>query len=109
MKSGSFQRFIDSKGNDAVKALFAKGHGGAAEHLYRDYVVELDHIPADVPAPYMTTAKTRTEKLKEKIKSPAFETYRKEKKRALYIEMMAARSCRRQAENAGYAGPLYGS
>ena len=31
MKSPSFQSFIDSKGNDAVKEMFAKGHGGEAE------------------------------------------------------------------------------
>ena len=91
-KSATFKQFVEEKGPE-LKTLIMKGHGGAAEHLYRDYVAELDHIPADVPASYMTTAKTRTEKLKEKIKSPAFETYSKEKKRALYIEMMAARSC----------------
>lgn len=90
-KCETFKKFVKERG-DSLKDLALKGHGGEAEHMFRDYVAGLDKIPDDVPPQYMPTARQRTEALQEKIKSEEFRSLSKEKQQALYIELLSARA-----------------
>ena len=83
----SFQDYVKNNPEAATKAALS-GHGGALEEGYRDYIKNLDHIPAGVPTPFLPDAKTRTEILQKKIKA----TNDPEKRYQLYKELMATRA-----------------
>ena len=87
----TFQAFVRDRG-ESLKQIMLKGHGGLAEHMFRDYVAGLDKMPDDVPFQYMPTAKQRTETLQQKIGSEAFKTLSKDKQQEIYFELLAARS-----------------
>ena len=91
-KNATFRKFVEEKG-DELKKKMASGHGGEAEHMFRDYVNELEHIPEDVPQAYMPSAEMRIEHLQKKIKSDGFDSLSPEKQQETYIELLAARSC----------------
>ena len=88
----TFREFVNEKG-DEFKKKIGSGHGGAAEHMFRDYVTEKDHLPLDVPQQYMPTAEKRIEAMQKKIKDNSFEGLTEEQKQEKYIELLAARSC----------------
>ena len=78
----SFKKFVDVKGPE-LKQTIGTGHGGAAEQMFQDYLLTLDHMPTDVPAAYMPTGLNRTEILMNKLRSnPTPE---------LYAELLATR------------------
>lgn len=64
--NAAFKSFVASNA-DAVKTAALSGHGGLVEDKFKEYILNLDHIPEGVPDKYMPTALERTEKLKEKI------------------------------------------
>lgn len=88
----AFREFVNEKG-DEFKKKITSGHGGAAEHMFRDYVTEKDHLPADVPPQYAPTAGKRIEAVQKKIGDSSFERLSEEKKQEQYIELLAARAC----------------
>ena len=91
-KNKTFREFVNEKGDEFKKKIGA-GHGGAAEHMFRDYVTEKDHLPEDVPQQYAPTAGKRIEAIQKKIKDDKFANLSEEKQQEYYIELMAARSC----------------
>lgn len=86
--SKTFQEFVQKKGTELKASLTGRSHGGAAEDLYKDYVLQLDALPADVPSFYMPQALERTEVLQKKLKATADPAQRKK----LLNEIMATRS-----------------
>ena len=86
--SATFQSFVQEKGTELKAALASgKGHGGAGEDLFKDYVLNLERIPADVPMAYAPEAKERCETLQKQMQSAAdFK-----KRNVIYNELMATR------------------
>lgn len=64
----AFKTFVE-QGGDAVKDAALSGHGGLVEEKFKEFILNLDHIPENIPEKYMPTALERTEKLKSKIAS----------------------------------------
>ena len=90
LKSDTFQRFVNDPSLSAeLRTLAQQGHGGALEDKFKEYVVNLDKLPADLPARYMPTALDRTNALKKKIAAPDFAS--REDAAEIYMELMAAR------------------
>ena len=92
VNSATFQSFVnDPERADALRdaALENRGHGGALEDQYKDYVVNLDALPEDVPERYMPTAFERTEALQKKIRAEGFD--QREDAADVYAELMATR------------------
>ena len=85
-KCETFKTYLSKNPIDAMKAA-TSGHGGALEDAFKDYVKNLDHIPADVPQGYLPTAEERLEVLQKKVKSTTDPKLRAD----LYKEMMATR------------------
>ena len=89
-KSSAFQAFLqDSTRSAAARTAALAGHGGALEDEFKDYVLNLDVIPQDVPDRFMPTAYDRIEALQKKMRDPDFP--QKENAADLYIELMVAR------------------
>lgn len=86
----TFQNFLKAK-PEAVKAAATAGHGGKLQDEFRDYVLNLDHIPEDVPEEYMPSALDRLEALQEKYKAADYTKKSPEEKLALAAEIMATR------------------
>lgn len=86
----TFKSFIESS-PAKVREAATSGHAGALEDAFKEYVLDLDHIPADIPDRYMPSALKRTEVLKSKIKADSFVSSSPERKAALYKELMATR------------------
>ena len=86
--SATFQSFVQEKGTELKAALASgKGHGGAGEDLFKDYVLNLERIPADVPMAYAPEAKARCETLQKQMQSAAdFK-----KRNVIYNGLMATR------------------
>lgn len=89
-KCETFQSFLKEKQDEAREAALT-GHGGKLQDLFKDYVLQLDHIPADVPAEYMPQADERLEALKEKYKAADYNGKSEQEKLALAAELMATR------------------
>ena len=90
LQSETFKRFLsDPNFSAAARNASQEGHGGALEDSFKEYVLSLDTLPADVPSRWMPSALERTEALQEKIKAPGFAE--KENAEEIYIELMAAR------------------
>lgn len=81
-ENSCFNRFVSEQGV-ALKQAVGTGHGGAAEDLFQNYILEMTHIPADAPAYYMPTADKRTEALQKKLRGSDDPS--------LYTELMATR------------------
>ena len=95
LASTSFQNFINDEAQQAaIREATSKGHAGALEDLFKEYILKQDRIDENVPSQYMPTAAKRIEALQEKIKAPAF--LNAENKAEVYAELMATR----QAVNA---------
>lgn len=92
--SKTFQEFVQKKGTELKASLTGRSHGGAAEDLYKEYVLQLDTLPADVPDFYMPQALERTEALQKKLKTTTDSAQRKK----LLNEIMATRSSVNAAE-----------
>ena len=91
-KCAAFKSFINDPelaGELRAIALEGRGHGGALEDKFKEYVANLDALPTDVPERYMPTAFERTEALQKKIRDPGFDD--KENTADIYAELMAAR------------------
>ena len=87
----AFQDFC--KANPAaVRSAAASGHGGALEEDFKKYVLNLDHIPEDVPQSFMPSAKERTEVLQKKINDVGFQGRSQSEQDSLYRELMATRA-----------------
>ena len=91
IKSTAFREFIE-KNPDAAKKAALSGHGGALEDAFKDYVKNMDKIPADVPKEFMPTALERTEVLQKKIKSGAFRNKNLHEQNLIYKELVATRA-----------------
>ena len=95
LKSDSFKRFINDPAQQAaIREAVNKGHAGALEDKYKEYVKNLDRIDEFVPKQYMPKAEERIDALKAKINAPGFQNA--ENKNDIYVELMATR----QAVNA---------
>jgi len=90
--SETFKKFVAEKG-DALKSMIRKGHGGEAELMFKEHVLNLDRIPSDIQKEYMPTALERTETLQKKIKSADFTRMGEDQRADLYAELLSARDC----------------
>ena len=90
-KCSAFREFVE-KNPRLVKSAATSGHGGELEDKFKEYVLNLDKIPEDVPKEYMPTALKRTEALKKKIKSSEFRNYPNQKQNMFYKELAATRA-----------------
>ena len=88
----SFRRFVTEEDPEAAREAAATGHGGALGDKFREHVLNLDHLAADVPADYMPQGLERVEALQKKFKSDDYVLYDEERKLTLYAELMATRS-----------------
>ncbi len=84
----TFREFIENDPT-AARSAAKDGHGGALGEKFKDYIKHLDHIPADIPTPFLPDAKERTEILQKKIKA----TQDTKKRAELFKELMATRAC----------------
>lgn len=87
----AFQEYCKAN-PDKVRDLAKSGHGGALEEDFKKYVLNLDHIPEDVPQSFMPTARERTEVLQKKIDSAGFASKTQAEQDSLYRELMATRA-----------------
>ena len=90
-KCSAFRKYIEEHPEEAKKAA-TSGHGGELEDKFKNYVLNMDTIPEDVPKDYMPTALQRTEVLQKKIKSREFRNYAIPKQNMFYKELCATRS-----------------
>ena len=67
--SYTFNDFITKQSHPEMIRLLTTGHGGAAEEAFEKYVLELDKLPADVPARSMPTAEQRIDAQKKKLQN----------------------------------------
>ncbi len=88
--SDAFQGFVREQGN-TLRTTLGKGHGGEAEEQFKDYILKMDHIPANTPGDYMPQALKRAEAIQEKLRGPDFAAAGEERKQALYAELMGTR------------------
>ena len=84
--SETFKDFVRDKGS-RLKKTAVTGHGGAAEDMFKEHVLQYDRLPGDVPAAYMPDAVKRTEALQEKLRN----TTEPGRVSMLYSELMATR------------------
>lgn len=87
----TFQVFATDLNSGAMEAA-QKGHGGALEDKFREYVLKLKELPEKLPAGYTPTALDRIEALQKKIKSDAFNQLEDDDKEALLTELAATRN-----------------
>lgn len=91
IRCSAFREFVENH-PDAVRKAALSGHGGALEDAFKDYVKNLDKIPADVPKEFMPTALERTEILQKKIKSSNFQAKNMHEQNLIYKELVATRA-----------------
>ena len=89
-KDKTFAEFVKSDPEAAKKAALS-GHGGLLEDKYREYIVNMEHIPADVPTKYMPTAIDHIEGLKTRMEKPGFKIAEVEDQVKVYAELLASR------------------
>lgn len=82
----TFKEFVRDKGSK-LKKTAVTGHGGAAEEMFKEHVLQCDRLPTDVPVAYMPEALKRTETLQEKLRS----TTEPRRQAILFTELMATR------------------
>ena len=101
-ESETFKAFLqDPATGGKVKDLCSKrGHGGAMEDLYKEFLAKYPTLPTDeFSSRYMPTVKQRTEALRNIAKAPSFASKTPQEKKQIYIEVMAARMAAQTRRN----------
>lgn len=87
----SFNQFIDEKGPEVAALAAKRGHGGAMEDMFRQYISDMDKLPEDISSRYMPSALQRTESLINKMKDRNFAHQPREYRKQIVTELFATR------------------
>lgn len=92
-KDDLYKGFMAKTPEKILLSAAEDGHGGALEDLFKDYLANIEHLPANAPKEYMPNGDERISNLQDKVGQKAFENISDERKEGLYIEILATRLC----------------